>query len=150
MLIKTRLDGTGGKGRGESECQRGQQIVPSERRGHQSVNDSSEESRRRPLTSGISPPLTSHLDITHPSPYPCPPSKQEEWLMSHTERDTQSLAGQRRGDNAAASCKTGKLGFNYSIRREERITYTRFDVSVTPPTPTHHHGADSKRSHHSL
>lgn len=58
MLIKTRLDGTGGKGRGESECQRGHKIVPSEGKGHQSVSDSLEESRRRPLVSGISPDVS--------------------------------------------------------------------------------------------
>lgn len=55
--------------------------------------------------------------------------------MSHPERDTQSRTGRRRSDNAAASCKTRKLDLNYSIRRDERITYTRFDVSVTSPPP---------------
>lgn len=60
VLIKTRLDGPGGGREG------GHEIVPSEGKGHQSVSDSLEESRRRPLTSGISPPLTSHHDTPPP------------------------------------------------------------------------------------
>lgn len=63
MLIKTRLDGPGG----ESECQRGHKIVPSEGKGHQSVSDSSEEESRRS-------PLTFHHDVTH-HPQPLPPPK---------------------------------------------------------------------------
>lgn len=63
----------GGEGGGS---QSGHKIVPSEGKGHQSVGDSSEESRRRLLTSRISPPLTSNP----PDP---PTPKQEVWLMSH-------------------------------------------------------------------